>query len=533
MVVGSMDKVARRPDHQAPWLAALPLWGLVAANLALLLFVFRDSVANTVDTWLTSEEYNFGPIVPAVTALMIWRDLRRTDRPFKGGWIGVALAIFGMLLGIVEFLTHTRFPGQVGLFLAVIGALVAWQGGLRSRVIWPALVFLMFGLPMAAAMQVQLTAWLQLLSSQGAVAILRALQITVLREGNIIDLGMMKLEVAEACSGLRYLFPLASFAFLTAYMFIAPGWARLVIFLSSIPITIAMNVFRIALTGVLVDSFGSAAADGFFHAFEGWAVYCLCLVVLFAEMKILCLVTPGSRSLLHRLDFDIPKPVVSQPAPPLRAALPSVAVAVLCVMTILFELVLGTRSDAAVARIPFSLFPREVSSWKAVEAPIDEQSLRILKASDHLSLNFMGADGSFINTWVAYYDAQYSGNAAHSPQVCIPGGGWVIESIEPRNLPIDTGSASKMLPINRLIIGQGTERNLVYYWFVEGGVPVADETWAKVQLMKNAILHNRRDGALVRFVTPIDGPDASLADARLTHFIGQVTPLLHQYLPSP
>ena len=531
MVVGYFDKATQRRDNQAPWLRELPFWGLVAVNLALLFFVFRDSVAGTIDTWLTSDEYNFGPIVPPVAALMIWRDLRRCDRPFAGGWLGVVLAVVGLLLGILEFLTHTRFPGQLGFFVAVAGAIVAWQGGPRSRAIWPALVFLMFGLPMAAGVQTQLTAFLQLISSQGAVAILRAVSITVLREGNIIDLGLMKLEVAEACSGLRYLFPLASFAFLSAYIFVAPRWARLLIFLSSVPITIAMNIFRIALTGVLVENFGAPAAEGFFHAFEGWAVYCLCLVLLFAEMKVLCFLTSGGRSLIRRLDFDIPKRSGWRPSGSARPALPSVLVAVLSVIVILVEVMIGSRSDAALTRVPFSLFPHEIAGWSGVDAPVDQQSLRILKATDYLSLNYVQSGGIYVNTWIAYYDAQYSGAAAHSPQVCIPGGGWEIESIEQRALPVDTGTASTVLPINRLIIRQGNTRSLVYYWFVEGGEPVADETWAKIRLLKNAILHNRRDGALIRFVTPIEGTDAAVADQRLATFIGQVMPMLPQYLP--
>jgi exosortase D (VPLPA-CTERM-specific) len=531
MVVGYFDKAAQRRDNQAPWLRELPFWGLAAVNLALLLYVFRESAADTIDTWLNSAEYNYGPIVPPVAALMIWRDLRRSERPFVGGWLGVALAGLGLLLGVVEFLTHTRFPGQLGLFLAVIGAVVAWQGRSRSRAIWPGLVFLLFGLPLTAGIQAQLTAFLQLISSQGAVAILRAVSITVLREGNIIDLGSMKLEVAEACSGLRYLFPLASFAFLTAYIFVGPSWARLLIFVSSVPITIAMNIFRIALTGVLVEEFGSAAAEGFFHAFEGWAVYCLCLVLLFAEMKALCYVTSGGRSLMRRLDFDIPKRGGWRPAESTRPAWPSVVVAALSVIVILVEVVIGARSDAALTRLPFSLFPHQVADWNGVDAPVDEQSLQALKATDYLSLNYVKPDGAYVNTWIAYYDAQYSGAAAHSPQVCIPGGGWEIESIEHRDLPVDTGSASTVLPINRLVIRQGNERSLVYYWFVEGGEPVADETWAKIRLLKNAILYNRRDGALIRFVTPIEGSDATVADARLTAFIGQVMPMMPRYLP--
>jgi len=531
MVVGYLDKAAQRRDNQAPWLRELPFWGLVALNLALLFFAFRDSAAATIDTWLTSDEYNFGPIVPPIVALMIWRDLRRSDRPLTGGWPGVALVVIGLLLGILEFLTHTRFPGQLGLFIAAIGVIVAWQGSPRSRAIWPALVFLLFGLPMAAGVQTSLTSFLQLISSQGAVAILRAVSITVLREGNIIDLGAIKLEVAEACSGLRYLFPLASFAFLSAYIFVAPRGAKMLVFLSSVPITIAMNIFRIALTGVLVEYFGVEAAQGFFHAFEGWAVYCLCLVLLFAEMKLLCLVTSGGRSLVRRLDFELPKRSGPRSTAAARPAMPSVLVAGLIVAVIVAELAVGTRSEAALTRVPFSLFPHQIAEWNGVEAPVDEQSLRTLKATDYLSLNYVKPDGAYVNTWIAYYDAQYSGAAAHSPQVCIPGGGWEIESIEQRALPIDTGAASTVVQINRLIIRQGNERSLVYYWFIEGGEPVAQETWAKLLLLKNAVLHNRRDGALIRFVTPIEGTDASMADKRLSAFIDQIAPLLREYLP--
>ena len=214
-----------------------------------------------------------------------------------------------------------------------------------------------------------------------------------------------------------------------------------------------------------------------------------------------------------------------------RRAFPSVAVAALAVVVILVELMIGTRSDAALTRLPFSLFPREIAGWNGVEAPVDDQSLRILKASDYLSLNYVQSDNAYVNTWIAYYDAQYSGAAAHSPQVCIPGGGWEIESLEHRNLPVDTGSATTVVPINRLIIRQGNTRSLVYYWFVEGGEPVADETWAKIRLLKNAVLHNRRDGALIRFVTSIDGADPASADKRLTTFIAQFMPVLPQYLP--
>ncbi len=168
-----------------PWLA-------LGLSLALTGYLFHDSIQSTVDTWLTSPEYNYGPLVPVIAALMLWRDLGRIDAHAdtrSGGWLGVAIAFLGLLFGLIEFLSQTRFPGQLGLFLTVVGILVAWLGERRAAKVWPALLFLFFALPQAGVLQVALTSGLQLVSSIGAVAVIRMFDIPVLREGNIIDLG--------------------------------------------------------------------------------------------------------------------------------------------------------------------------------------------------------------------------------------------------------------------------------------------------------------------------------------------------------
>src|SRR5262245_42853004 len=87
------------------------------AAIAATLVVFRDSLAQVVDIWLNSEEYSFGPIVPPLAALMLWRDSRRCDRPYRGGWTGLAILLLGLTLGLLEYLSQTRFPGQLGLFV--------------------------------------------------------------------------------------------------------------------------------------------------------------------------------------------------------------------------------------------------------------------------------------------------------------------------------------------------------------------------------------------------------------------------------
>jgi exosortase D (VPLPA-CTERM-specific) len=509
-------------------------WLFAAFNLILVAYIFWTSIENTVDTWLTSAEYNYGPIVPPIAILMLWRDLGRSTAPARGGYLGVAITFVGLILGLVEFLSQTHFPGQLGLFLTIIGLFISLQGEARSRDVWPGLVFLLFALPQAGALQVYLTTMLQLVSSKGAVAIIQMLHIPVFREGNVIDLGQIKLQVAEACSGLRYLFPLATFSFLCAYLFVAHPIKRMIVFLSSVPITITMNILRIGITGILVDRFGIQAAEGFFHDFEGWIVYCLCVALLFAEMKLLCLVGGGDRSVTARLDLSMPARRIDQTLPkkePANLWRPGMLVGALCIALIALELAMGARNDAPIPREQFSLFPRQLEDWTGTESAVDRDSLKNLNATDYLSVNYSRPSQDIVNVWVAYYESQYSGNAAHSPQVCIPGGGWEIESVENIAIPLKDEAGVGEMHLNRLIIKRGDVRQLVYYWFVEGGHVQSDESVAKFNLMMNAIFHNRRDGALVRFVTPVRGDDVAGAERKLRDFVSLVAPLLPRYLP--
>jgi len=525
---GEFRSVESRPG---PW-----RWIALGIGLALTGYIFHDSIQSTIDTWLTSPEYNYGPLVPLIGALMLWRDLSRSDAgpgsARLGGWLGVVIALIGLLFGLIEFLSQTRFPGQLGLFLTIVGILVAWLGERRAARVWPPLIFLFFALPQAGVLQVAMTSALQLVSSIGAVAIIRLFDIPVLREGNIIDLGQIQLQVAEACSGLRYLFPLATFAFLCAYLYIGHPVKKAIIFISSVPITILMNIVRIVVTGLLVEQYGVGAAQGFFHYFEGWIVYCLCLALLFLEMKALCYAGPGERSLLRRLDLDPPKigrvKIGNASSGLLRgSALPGFLVVGLCIAAILAQIAIGARGNPLPPRTEFALFPRQIGAWQGADMPIDGSALAALNATDHLSVNFVRGT-EVVNVWSAYYESQYSGNAAHSPLVCIPGGGWRVEDGGIAEIPIAGGA---VLSASRLIIGQGTDKQLVYFWFVEGGRHETNEYVAKLRLFENAVLRNRRDGALVRFVTPVDGGDLAGADERLKAFVAEAAPLLPDFVP--
>ena len=136
-----------------------------------------------------------------------------------------------------------------------------------------------------------------------------------------------------------------------------------------------------------------------------------------------------------------------------------------------------------------------------------------------------------MNLYVAYYASQRTGEAVHSPRSCLPGGGWGMSEFGQRTIT-DAPGADAPLLVNRAIVQQGSERQLVYYWFQERGRNITNEYLVKWYLFEDALLRNRTDGALVRLITPLrHNETAADADARLAQFAATVRPLLADYLP--
>jgi exosortase D (VPLPA-CTERM-specific) len=510
-------------------------WLILAITVAVLAYIFRVPIDYLVAAWMSSPEYNYGPIIPFIAAAMLWRDLRRSAVPASAGWAGVGIVFLGLIVGQFGTLAAFIFIGEIGLLITVIGLFVVFHGWRRSLSVWPGLIYLGFAIPLTNMLLFHLSSELQLISSELGVAFIRLFRISVDLEGNVIDLGQFQLQVVEACSGLRYLFPLASFGFLCGYLFIAPTWQRVLVFISSMPITVFMNSLRIGITGVLVDRFGIEAAQGFFHDFEGWIIFCGCVAIMLIEMKVLLYIGSGSRSLIARLDLSFAS--VQRGIAPVsrRATKSAVAALALCVAALVLGSIIGTHDEATVARSEFALFPREVNNWHATEAPIDQASLDMLKPYDYLSLNFVNGTGKdVINVWSTYFASQRVGSLAHSPSTCIPGGGWEIQEMSVAEIPIvEAGAAPKSVPVNRILIQKDSQRELVYYWFQGRGRTETSETAVKWHILTDALARSRTDGALVRLVTAIDREnDITEADAKLQKFMNETLPLLQAYVPN-
>src|SRR5262245_7603286 len=251
-------RTARTSAVFTSMLVALAVFAAIAA--------FGGGLLSLVGRWSRQEEYSHGFLIPLVVGWMLWsrRDalIASIGEPSWSGPLAIAFASLMLVIGDLSaffLLLHLAFV------LALIGVVLAFGGTSLLRVTFIPIAFLIFAIPMPYFVDAELSWRLQLVSSELGTYFIRLFGIPVYLTGNVIDLGIYKLQVAEACSGLRYLYPLLSLGFLAAYMFQAPLWQRVVVFLSTIPITIVMNSARIGMVGVLVDRWGTAQAEGLLH----------------------------------------------------------------------------------------------------------------------------------------------------------------------------------------------------------------------------------------------------------------------------
>lgn len=504
----------------------MPMWFVVA--IALAFFAYFGGLTELISRWSKQEEYSHGFFIPLISLWLLWQ--RRDALKISIGppsWVGVLLLLVSIGMLLMGELTAIFILVQYGFILCLVALLLCLGGKPLLRVTFLPVLLLIFAVPLPYFVDSQLSWRLQLVSSQIGVAVLRALDISVFLEGNIIDLGSYRLQVVEACSGLRYLYPLLSIGFLMAYMFRGPSWQKAVLFLSTIPVTVLMNSLRIAAVGVLVERWGIGMADGFLHYFEGWIIFMTCLMFLLA--LVWAFERLGARrNVLDVLSFPAIAGGGADPAPPLvrhplTLALPMLVLAALAVGGI------GQREELRLDRVPLNAFPLILDDWKASESRLDTQVEISLGLDDYVIADYRRGESDVVNFYAAYYGSQRKGVSPHSPQVCIPGGGWLITGLGREPVTLFGGESFE---VNRVIIERAGQRQLVYYWFEQRGRRIANEYWMKWYLLVDALMRNRSDGALVRVTTAIGALEAPAnADRRLQDFMKLSVPRLAAHVP--
>ncbi|MFQ5644633.1 MAG: exosortase C-terminal domain/associated protein EpsI, partial [Thiogranum sp.] len=192
---------------------------------------------------------------------------------------------------------------------------------------------------------------------------------------------------------------------------------------------------------------------------------------------------------------------------------------------------INEREEFIPDRKSFAEFPRQISEWKGRTNRLESIYLDALKLDDYILADYVDDEGNIFGFYIAYYASQRSGETAHSPKSCLPGGGWRIESITQKNIPVNSPAGDAMR-VNRVLIRQGEYTQLVYYWFQQRGRDITNEYLVKWYLFWDSMTKNRTDGALVRLVAQVPpGADVSLVEARMQDFIRSVAPYIDEYIP--
>jgi len=485
-------------------------------------FFFQDALSFILSSW-KQPEYSYGYLVPPIAILLFVNRLNGRNLDHRGSWGGVVLVVLSIVLELICELTNIRGIQPYAVLLFIYGTFVALFGWRQLFVFAAPLAYLIFAIPLPRFIFASISVHLQLISTDLGAALLQILGYSVYAEGNVIDLGGFQLQVVEACSGLRYLFPLMSFSVLVAYLIRATLWVRLLVVLSSPPITILMNSLRIAIAGVAVNEWGPAMAEGFIHAFEGWAIFIVCILFLLLELSLLRLIG-------CKIAFDTsPLSVLRRPhcVVTVRSWTRAIAVGILLTLAVGASVALTLsppdRPGPVLLQHRLADFPTRIGSWRGTRQTVAADIIEMLQLDEYALIDFANESGERINLHIAYYGHQDSTAAYHSPSICIPSGGWKIESFTRRMITVN----GAVFPVNLVQIWNGNARNLLYYWFDEHGDILTEDYAVKLHILRNALHLRPTNGALIRVLTPLaTGETVEAAEARLGRFLDEADPAL-------
>lgn len=497
---------------------------LLGLSLVLVIYIYWSAVPRLLQFW-ERPDYSHAYMVPPLLAWIFWNERKRLAAASGGGckfaYLFLAATVALFTLGSFGGILALVFMSLWTLLLALLGLFYGDKG---LKVLWPLALTALFAVPWPAFIFRTASFQLRLLSSYLAELLLRALSIPVYREGNIIDLGSIQLEVVDACSGLRYLLPSILIAVLAGWLFLRRPLTRVVLVAMSVPVAVFSNAFRIMITGVLCRWFGPEMAEGFFHDFSGWLVYVVSLLILLLLLRLL-------RKFENRRPDKLPAP------PPERDFRPAeflpgrrgLCVLLAVLIALAAVTVWGSRPGPRPEYRNLAQFPRQLGDWRGTPIHLDDLVIESLGTGDVFNAAYVNdKSGHSLYFLISYYAEQDSGAAAHAPASCLLGGGWSIinkSEIPPENNPHN-------MPLGRMLLKKQNAYIVSNFWFQQRGRIISNEFLNKIYLFVDALKTRRTDGGLVRIELLMrPGMTPEQGQAVVDEFIKLLRPEIPKYIP--
>jgi exosortase D (VPLPA-CTERM-specific) len=497
----------------------------IALLLALFVAAFWVPLRSMVLTWSTNEDYSYGFLIPVICAYLLWEQRNEfAATPVKSSWRLLPPVLLTMLVALYGILGSS---GNIAMPVTPIALILIFAfcfGEQAARRFILPLGFLIFMVPIPAILERTIGVFLKAVSSKLGGELIRLAGASVHVSGNIIDLGVTQLQVVDACSGLRYLFPLLALGILYAHFFERETWKKIVCVLATPPIAVLTNSLRVGLTGILIPNLGVEAAQGVFHDFSGWVIFLVAFAFLFLLGRLLRFFKPRPEP-----------PIAPRTEPRALAARFNITRAVVVSGSLLLAVAGLSASTGSLppVRIQDGLtsFPLAFSDWSGRPQIVDPEIIKESGAEEAFSANYRNARGEVISLYMGYRSTAFleTENFFHSPTVCLPSSGLAV--LEESMHIIPGVPQFGALTVSQMVIESLGTRQLVYFWFQTKDKYSHDKNINRYQIATHAL---RRDNTHALFIRPITTIEKSetieAAQARLDEFVRDVLKELFEFL---
>jgi len=500
-------------------------WCRAALLLVIFIVAYWAPLRGIAAVWFTNEDYSYGPIIPFVSAYVVWdkrKQLRNVE--IRGYWpvlpallLGVIISLYG-ILGSSGNISRPLLP-----VLLILITAFCFGKALTKQLVFP-LAFLIFMVPVPAFLERTLGMYLKSVSTQLGGSMISLFNIPVHVSGNVIDLGVTQLQVVDACNGLRYLFPLIALGFVYACFFEHVLWKKILCVVATIPIAILTNGLRIGITGILTSTFGTKAAEGFFHDFTGWSLF---------------LVSFGFLVLLGRLlrFFPSPSGCPAHSGDTASVAGPVVGINKPFMASVVILLVVGALSWSTGALPPMKLkggiasFPLSFAGWQGLPEFIDPDVVEKSGAEESFSGNYRDVSGLPVSLYIGFRSTAFleNENFFHSPTICLPSSGWRVIRTATRHVRGVT--AFPGLEVSEMVVESMGNRNLLYFWYQTKSRESNNKDINRFHLAMHAIRRDNTYDLFIRPSTPVHTNEkVEDAERRMDRFVRDMMAAMIPYL---
>lgn len=257
-------------------------WLQLAVLFALIWLLFHGIVGSLVSNWWVDPNFSHGFFVPLFSAVIVWRQRKQlAGLSLQPSWWGIVIIALALAVLVAGVFGAELFLSRSSLVLLLAGLIVCFAGWNHFRALFFAWAVLFLMIPIPVILFNEIAFPLQLFASRLATWLLGSFGVPVLREGNVINLPSMSLEVVDACSGIRSLVSLITLAVIYGYFAESRRLVRVVLVLAAIPVAVVTNGIRIMGTGLLGQYWDPEKARNFFHEFSGGVIFVLALALLY------------------------------------------------------------------------------------------------------------------------------------------------------------------------------------------------------------------------------------------------------------